>query len=394
MNAQTNTPCTICGTLNQRMYLGGEENCVIADTDICTLPLENDRACNQGKKRCSKCLKKKRERETVQTKKGTKGKASQQLSRSRSAIAVRAPSRQSAGIKDSNKTKKKPDETLVKQLRAPRRFPRRSISNNGIGTSAKHAKQAKVKRLCLCIKHSLIPHPEKESKGGEDAFFILENAFGVFDGVGGCRLEGIDPARYAKRLAELTAAFVKSRGVGAIHQALKYAVRKNKEQGTSTACVASLDRGHLQGVNVGDSGLIVIRDSSVVFETGTQQHEFNRPYQLGFCRGDSVNNGEFFSLKLQDGDVIVAATDGLWDNVHRSDIVRTVVWAFERFSSALESTQVKRACKLLAETASLNSLQTSGDSPFSQSAHSVGRLFEGGKVDDITVLVAKVGFAA
>ena len=50
---------------------------------------------------------------------------------------------------------------------------------------------------------SLIPHPKKASKGGEDALFASSNVLFVADGVGGWSGTGIDPGLYSKKLASL-----------------------------------------------------------------------------------------------------------------------------------------------------------------------------------------------
>lgn len=42
-------------------------------------------------------------------------------------------------------------------------------------------------------------------KGGEDAFFVLENDLGVFDGVGGWGALGCDPGIFTRGFAEAVA---------------------------------------------------------------------------------------------------------------------------------------------------------------------------------------------
>ena len=42
-------------------------------------------------------------------------------------------------------------------------------------------------------------------KGGEDAFFVLENDLGVFDGVGGWGAMGCDPGVFTRGFAEAVA---------------------------------------------------------------------------------------------------------------------------------------------------------------------------------------------
>ena len=50
---------------------------------------------------------------------------------------------------------------------------------------------------------SLLPHPEKAHKGGEDALYASENVLLVADGVGGWAESGIDPGLHSKKLASL-----------------------------------------------------------------------------------------------------------------------------------------------------------------------------------------------
>jgi serine/threonine protein phosphatase PrpC len=48
-----------------------------------------------------------------------------------------------------------------------------------------------------------IPHPEKQWKGGEDAYFAHDNILVVADGVGGWAEFGIDASLYSKKLVQL-----------------------------------------------------------------------------------------------------------------------------------------------------------------------------------------------
>jgi protein phosphatase PTC7 len=44
----------------------------------------------------------------------------------------------------------------------------------------------------------MMPHPEKEFKGGEDASAASQLMIAVADGVGGWAESGVDPALYSK----------------------------------------------------------------------------------------------------------------------------------------------------------------------------------------------------
>lgn len=60
----------------------------------------------------------------------------------------------------------------------------------------------------------------------------------------------------------------------------------------------------------------------VIFATAPQQHGFNFPYQLG-CReieSEEPEQSDIYSVPIQEGDIIVAGTDGLFDNLFDEDI--------------------------------------------------------------------------
>lgn len=258
-----------------------------------------------------------------------------------------------------------------------------------------------------------IPHPEKADKGGEDAFFIQKNALGVFDGVGGWASIGVDAGLYSKELARLTANYIVDEGPAAVVEALKHATDNNRAIGSSTACVVGLDGAHLIGVNVGDSGLIVIRDGAIVYRTTEQQHYFNCPYQIGTDSLDTVEVGGPIDFMLQHGDWLIMGTDGLWDNVFTSNIVDLVGShasgdesapqkksstdnasdggsAVSDCSASGNAQEAQVIAQRLAEFAVKIANDERGSSPFAVNAQNAGHLFLGGKVDDITIISALV----
>ena len=50
---------------------------------------------------------------------------------------------------------------------------------------------------------TILPHPEKEAKGGEDALWTSKQILVVADGVGGWAESGIDPGLYSKKLVKI-----------------------------------------------------------------------------------------------------------------------------------------------------------------------------------------------
>ncbi|XP_035302927.1 protein phosphatase PTC7 homolog isoform X2 [Cricetulus griseus] len=95
--------------------------------------------------------------------------------------------------------------------------------------------------------------------------------------------------------------------------------------GSSTACIVVLDRSshRLHTANLGDSGFLVVRGGEVVHRSDEQQHYFNTPFQLsiappeaeGVILSDSPDAADSTSFDVQLGDIILTATDGLFDNM-------------------------------------------------------------------------------
>lgn len=230
--------------------------------------------------------------------------------------------------------------------------------------------------------YTYLAHPEKGS--GEDAFFIQENSAGVFDGVSGAaEVQGVDPRLYSQTLAALTFEKVKRYGPGSVVKAAIEASKENDQIGASTACVVGLSPGgRLFGVNLGDSGVLIIRDGSKLFRTKEQQHFFNCPYQLtsvteaGMNSGDSITMGQNIQQNLKLGDRVIMATDGLWDNMTLSEILKV--------ASRVDQPDV--LAEQLGDVAMDNSLDKDYISPFMQAAKKAGEKWVGGKVDDITIV--------
>lgn len=88
--------------------------------------------------------------------------------------------------------------------------------------------------------------------------------------------------------------------------------------------------------NIGDSGFIVVRKGHIIHRSEEQQHYFNTPFQLSLpppgqnVLSDSPESADSLSFPVEDGDVILAATDGVFDNVPNDlllDILKTVSYA-------------------------------------------------------------------
>ena len=205
--------------------------------------------------------------------------------------------------------------------------------------------------------------------------------------------------------------------------------------GSSTACLVRLSSADgLCAANLGDSGFLVLRphrdnknketddetpkendphenyNGGILLASRPQQSRFNCPVQLkltpqGSHHDITGSQSEFYELGmsskpsyfsrhkiyqdnlLQPGDVVIVASDGLWDNLHTDEIVDIGNATQDRSSLAAE-------LALAAYETSVDGAKR--DTPFAieyNKAHPHAEtLRSGGKVDDITVLVAIVHY--
>ncbi|KAF7322972.1 Protein phosphatase [Mycena chlorophos] len=157
--------------------------------------------------------------------------------------------------------------------------------------------------------------------------------FAVADGVSGWSDQGIDPAQFSQAL--LYYAHLHSSTAphprDCLEQAYDSLLADNQVNlGSSTACILSLDAasGLLTSANLGDSGFCIVRDNAIAYTSPVQAHYFNCPHQLSkykIGRGrnllyntsamDSPRAADVHEQTLRDGDIIIAYTDGIFDNV-------------------------------------------------------------------------------
>ncbi|MFT7796816.1 protein phosphatase PTC7 homolog [Arapaima gigas] len=241
---------------------------------------------------------------------------------------------------------------------------------------------------------------------GDDACFIARHraadVLGVADGVGGWRDYGVDPSQFSGTLMRTCerlvkeGRFVPSSPVGILTTSY-YELLQNKVPllGDSTACIVVLDRQQhrLHTANLGDSGFLVVRGGEVVHRSDEQQHYFNTPFQLsivppgaeGAVLSDSPEAAESSSFDVQLGDIILTATDGLFDNMSDHMILQELQ---KLKNSNYES--VQQIAHSIAEQAHELAYDPNYMSPFAQFACDNGLNVRGGKPDDITVLLSIV----
>lgn len=296
----------------------------------------------------------------------------------------------------------------------------------------------------------------KNEKGERDCDVVYA---GVADGVGSWREYGVDPRLFSRKLMEECSNILneastsekgdeKTRNINTPSEILSQAYDRVKAEnviGSTTACVALFDkvRHQLHFSNLGDSGIIVLRhidsniagslkrdktkprterssDLRVAFVSQQQLLAFNHPYQLGWT-GKELEEGESDSFKtacdsctssihIRRGDIIIMATDGLFDNVDVDDICSVALeweeecgfirsgdiisrekrWAMGNSLTGISAEKISELAKRLTLLARKNSLDNSVDSPFAILAKENDIMWSGGMPDDCTVVALHV----
>ncbi|KAI0858527.1 protein serine/threonine phosphatase 2C [Xylaria cubensis] len=288
----------------------------------------------------------------------------------------------------------------------------------------------------------------KRPASGQDAFFVSRVgdtnavAFGVADGVGGWEESGVDPADFAHGFCDYMASAAygfKSGGdepplaPRALMQRGYDDVRKDRSihAGGSTASVAiASEDGKLEVANLGDSGFVHLRLNAVHTYSEPQTHAFNTPYQLSIVPAsmlaraaafggaqlcDYPKDADVTQHTLKHGDILVLASDGVWDNLFNQDILRiasrlmTTIGAWKtsdggirvadnlrQFTQPEEESSAQRPVTLqsalaieIAAAAKAASINSRLDGPFAKEVQKYypQENWHGGKIDDICVVV-------
>ncbi|KAI6235443.1 Myotubularin-related and Zinc finger domain containing protein [Aphelenchoides besseyi] len=287
--------------------------------------------------------------------------------------------------------------TSIKTLCAVATSP---ASTNESPTQTKNVAQ-KVDATCCGFAKDLIGAPSTvldHGIFGEDACFISRYksiyVAGVADGVGGWRKYGVDPSQFSSHLMNHCSDIVRSgdfqpnRPDLIIANAFDKLSVSPRPIGSSTACVVVIHQRTLYAANLGDSGYLVYRNGKIIQRSAEQVHYFNAPFQLtllpeqwdfeGFIR-DTPEKSDLQRLEMESGDVVLLATDGLWDNVPDAVIIDAL--------NGVEASNLQSKCNTIALIARRLSHDLQHASPFAVKAGEHGYRTSGGKPDDISVVL-------
>lgn len=265
---------------------------------------------------------------------------------------------------------------------------------------------------------------------GDDSFFVANTykSIGIADGVAGWRDEGYDPSAFANTLMKNAKHFCEThRTIANPETILINAFGRLKHDkdvvGSSTATCASIvdqvgQEATLAIANLGNNGALVVRNREVVDRAHEKSHGINLPFQLAVvppnfphdCQQDSVHDSVRESFKVQEGDVVVLGTDGLFENRFPSEIAAQAGWVGTVHKSAYDSiplvggvlkaafgpdhrmeyTDPYRVTQRVVTEAFQAATSRHSTTPWSAMLKQFDIDHEGGKMDDITVLVARV----
>ncbi|KAB0792936.1 hypothetical protein PPYR_12556 [Photinus pyralis] len=242
---------------------------------------------------------------------------------------------------------------------------------------------------------------------GDDAWFTAKyktaDVLGVADGVGGWRAYGIDPGEFSLHLMQTCQRLVNMgrftpTNPSELLARSYYELLHHKKAilGSSTACVVVLNKENstLYTANIGDSGFMVVRRGKVIHKSEEQQHYFNTPFQLSLpppgyqanVLSDQPDSAITNNFPVEDGDVILVATDGVFDNLPQSLLIKELC----KVQGERCATRLQTVANSIAWMARNLSFDETFISPFAESAFANGINTIGGKPDDITVLLATV----
>lgn len=222
---------------------------------------------------------------------------------------------------------------------------------------------------------------------GDDAFFITQRAIGVADGVSGWEQNGMSSAFSNSLLFESMQ--LVNNGLMEPTQIIDLAYKTtlgNVIGGSCTVCIAVLNDNILNVGNLGDSGLVLIRDGEIIKKTDFTRIEPNMPYQLGkwpprdndkYNRvGSRICDIMNYQYLIKPDDIIVIATDGIFDNMSYDQILNIV-----NVHTKLMSTEL-----VIAQNIVKNASASAAESLIKKEK---GEILDD-TVDDMTVIVTKI----
>ncbi|KAI3774553.1 hypothetical protein L1987_49111 [Smallanthus sonchifolius] len=235
---------------------------------------------------------------------------------------------------------------------------------------------------------ALLEHQLKALTGGDDAYFVAGSKWlGVADGVSQWSFEGTDRGVYAQELMKTCEKIVSDSSSVPMTNPVELLCRGVKEtnmSGSSNVLIANFNDQVLHVANIGDTGFLIIRHGVVYKKSSPSLHEFHFALQVEDS-DDPLQLVEEYVIELEVGDIVVSATDGLFDNLYEREITMIV-------SKSLQAgMKPEEIANILATRAQEVGKSAFVRSPFSDAAQAAGYTgYAGGKPDNVAVIVSLV----
>lgn len=283
-----------------------------------------------------------------------------------------------------------------------------------------------------CVR--LLPHPARVGTGGEDAFLSLTSVQAVLDGVSWWKDNtSVDAGMYSSALARAMFSYVEEdlfadNPLSSYH-VLQHAYDRCKAEGiegTSTALVATLQPPHsdemallpmenlyknciLDVCSLGDCTAMVVRRGRIVFINEEQYHDLDFPYQIGNGSNDTPSRALRYRFPVYRGDLVLLGSDGVFDNLYPQRVAE-LMWPIVNFVDQRHSAFSSSASQMLLRAQFFEDMMRAlvkgteevmqearsaardirSDTPYAEKAVNGGAYYEGGRQDDMTLLVSVI----
>ncbi|KAF9242792.1 hypothetical protein BU15DRAFT_43644 [Melanogaster broomeanus] len=167
----------------------------------------------------------------------------------------------------------------------------------------------------------------------------------------------------------------------------------------------------LKIAHLGDCMGMLVRDEYIAWRSEEMWWAFNTPAQLGPRSSARPHDAQILELPVQADDILILASDGLSDNLWDDEVLDEVVRFKKSFLKDAEQgrgqgllgrrtlagmlsealcSRARRVSERKGESFAGDDADVEDEVPFARRAREQGKTFRGGKIDDISVLVAVI----
>src|SRR5258708_7499284 len=221
--------------------------------------------------------------------------------------------------------------------------------NTGAFGEKSEAEFTVISKLCKAKAQTSVGGPQSKYRNNEDAVFVISRpnrfAVGIIDGAGGSR-NGLLAAQIAS--AEFARGIKNDQGTTNIIEEVNSVMRINSNGGYATGVILEIDKDTREAtiVGAGDSKAMTLRKVKKVEEGNTHfqnvaqrggdtgnilPHEYYTNGRLNEITGGfgipndvKAEPPEIKKFIPQEGDIIILASDGFWDNISEYEVEQIV----------------------------------------------------------------------